>query len=179
MSNKILNSEILLHTKDLAFREKIGELEHNLEQSRQENTIPEAKYLRESEKLTRIASRIWKNTTKITKRSRKGLQETLESAVENQEKWVPCARQTSRTGQLGKPKGARGGGRHRPEDVAKAIHMRLWRCPHCDADLSDRPAYVSHTHIFTDLENVQWPGQEYQALTLMNTMPSYISSEMS
>ena len=101
---------------------------------------------------------------------RKGLQETLESAVENQEKWVPCARLNLTDRSIGKTQGCPRWGRHCPEDVAKAIHMRLWRCPHRDADLSDRPAYVSHTHIFTDLENVQWPGQEYQALTLMNTM---------
>ena len=178
MSNKILNSEILLHTKDLAFREKIGELEHNLEQSRQENTILEVKYLKKvknDEDRKQNLEKYHKNHQEV----RKGLQETLESAVENQEKWVPCARQTSRTGQLGKPKGARGGGRHRPEDVAKAIHMRLWRCPHCDADLSDRPAYVSHTHIFTDLENVAMARARIPSINPYEHYASYISSEMS
>ena len=82
----------------------------------------------------------------------------------------PDARETSNSGKLGKPKGAHGGGKHHPEEADTAVHLFPDICPHCKADLSSRPACFSHFHFFTDLENLQAPGHEFKALTLVNTV---------
>ena len=161
--NKTISNELLV--KDTALQVK----DLDLEQSHQENALLEAKYLKKVKSDEDRKLNLEKYHQK-NQEVRKGLQESLETAIENQDKWVPHARETPNSGKLGKPKGAPGGGKHRPEEADKAIHMFPVTCPHCGADLSMRPAHFSHFHYFTDLENLQAPFHEFKALTLTNTV---------
>ena len=83
--------------------------ESDLKQSHQENAQSEAKYLKKvkSDEDRKLNLEHYRQRIREV---RKGLQESLESAIENQEKWVPHARETSNSGKLGKPKGALVGG---------------------------------------------------------------------
>ena len=101
---------------------------------------------------------------------RKGLQEKPRNSDRKSRQMVHHARETLKSGKLGKPKGAPGGGKHRPEEADKIIHMFTVTGTHCGVDLSQRPAHFSHYHFFTDLENLQAPGDEFKALTLTNTV---------
>ena len=134
----------------------------------QENAQLEAKYLKkvksDEDRKLNLEHYHQKN-----REVRKGLQESLESAIESRE-MGPHPRETSNSGKLGKPKGTPGGGKHHPEEADIAVHLFPDICPHCKADLSSRPVHFSHFHFFTDLENLQAPGNEFKALTLVNTV---------
>src|SRR4030042_731444 len=76
--------------------------------------------------------------------------------------WAPRAREHPRHGKLGKPSGKPGGGKSRPEVIHKRIHVMPDTCAHCGAGLSEVPAHISHTHVFTDLENLQGPDAPFK-----------------
>ena len=102
--------------------------------------------------------------------TRRGLKEEVEEVIASKDKWIPHAREQPRHGKLGKPPGRPGGGKTRPEVIHKRIHVMPDKCAHCGAELSEVPAHVSHTHVFTDLENLQGPDSPFKVLTLLNTM---------
>jgi hypothetical protein len=174
---KQLQQELLSHAsqiqlKDTELSAKDTELyqkTHQIEQVQQENAMLEAKYLKKFKSLEERKANLEKYHKKHQE-VRQGMKKSIEAAIENHDKWVPHARESTNGKPLGKPKGAAGGGRVRPEVVDKAIHLIPEKCPHCGAVLCDRTACVSHTHVITDLENLQLPGHEYKALTLMNSM---------
>jgi hypothetical protein len=172
IKRQLQNQTVCLEQKDVILQEKMIELhkkEDQLLECRRETARVEAKYQKKVLSLEERKANLEKYH-KTHQAVRRGLKETLENAIENQEKWVAHARVTPSKGKLGKRKGGRGGGRKRPSFLHKAIHLIPEKCPHCGRDLSDRTACLSHTHVITDLENLQGSGHEYKALTLLNTV---------
>ena len=154
----------LLGEKNALLREKDAEIED----LKSEKAQLESKYiakLKESEARKKNLEK-WRKKQGDT---RKGLREELEEVVANHDKWLPHAREEPRSGKLGKPPGAPGGGKCRPEVIHKRVHVFPPACDACGADLSNVEAHFHHAHAFADLEDLQWGDLEYKALTLLNT----------
>ena len=160
--------ECLEREKESAEQEKV-KLQQELARVEDEKAQLEAKYLAKVKagdvRKANLAKYRQKNAA-----TRKSLAGEVEDVVAGKDKWVPHGRVQPRHGQLGKPKGAPGGGKKRPDVIHKRIHVVPDTCAHCGADLSGVTAHVSHTHVFADLENLQGPETTYRVLTLLNTM---------
>src|SRR4030042_1175312 len=145
-----------------AFRQEVARLE-------KEKAELEAKFLAKVKASEARKANLAKYRQKHAN-TRKGLKEEVEEVVASKDKWVPHAREQPRHGKLGKPPGKPGGGKSRPEVIHKRIHVMPDTCAHCGAGLSEVPAHISHTHVFTDLENLQGQDAPFKVLTLLNTM---------
>ena len=128
-------------------------LQQEVARLEQEKTELEAKYLAKVK-----AGEVRKaNLAKYRQKhaaTRKTLEEEVEEVVASKDKWVPHGASSPATASWATP-GKPGGGKRRPDVIHKRIHVMPDTCAHCGADISSSTAHVSHTHVFTDLENLQ------------------------
>ncbi|MCF2141385.1 MAG: hypothetical protein K9W44_15105 [Candidatus Lokiarchaeota archaeon] len=69
---------------------------------------------------------------------------------------------------IGKPKGAKGGGRNRPEKIHQTIDLYPQYCPNCNSSLTELKAYFVYDRKLTDLSREKDEVGAYGVLRIRN-----------
>ncbi len=166
ISQKLHAKEMELKTKRIALQTKRKELKtknnelHKKEKEislqqiafkklKTEKCVVEAKY----QKKLKAAEVKKKNLAKYRQKKKdiRSVQQQVEDIVGKGSKWLPHSCQEPRSHQIGKPKGAKGGGRKRPTKIHQVIDLYPQNCPGCNTSLEEQKAYLIYDKVLTEL----------------------------
>lgn len=152
LHTKLFKKDMELQTKDseLHKKEKTISLQQiAFKKLKTEKCVVEAKY----QKKIKAAEVKKKNLAKYRQKMNdtRSIRQQAEDIIGKSSKWLPHSCQEPRSHRIGKPKGAKGGGRKRPEKIHQTIDLFPQYCPGCNASLEEAKAYFVYDKILTEL----------------------------
>jgi hypothetical protein len=141
----ILTKDMELNKKE----EKIGFQQIAFKKLKTEKYVVEAKY----QKKLKAAEVKKKNLAKYRKKKKdiRSVQQQIEDIIGKGSKWLPHSCQEPRSHRIGKPKGAKGGGRKRPTKIHQTIDLYPQYCPGCNTSLEEKKANFVYDKVLTEL----------------------------
>ncbi|MHA1746746.1 MAG: hypothetical protein ACTSWW_12155, partial [Promethearchaeota archaeon] len=159
--------EIEAKNKELEEKEKnIHQQQKAFQKLKMEKNVVEAKYL----KKLKAAEVKKKNLAKYHQKKKdiRSIKEQVEDIIGKGPKWLPHSCKEPTSHQIGKPKGAKGGGRKRPEKIHQINDLYPSYCPGCGILLEDTKAYFVYDRILTDLFRERDEVDAYDVLRIRN-----------
>jgi len=148
--NAELHTKLLKRDDELQIQEKTINLQQiAFKKLKTEKYMIEAKY----QKKLKAAEVKKKNLAKYHQKMKdtRSIKQQVEDIIGKGAKWLPHSCQEPRSHRSGKPKGAKGGGRKRPEKIHQTIDLFPQFCPGCDISLEEVKAYLVYDKILTEL----------------------------
>jgi len=159
LHSKLLKKDIELQTKSIELQTKSKELHKtekkvNLQQVafkklKTEKCVIEAKY----QKKLKAAEVKKKNLAKYhqKKKDTRTIKQQAEDIVGKGCKWLPHSCHEPRSHRIGKPKGAKGGGRKCPTKIHQIIDLFPQYCPGCNTSFKEQKANFVYDKVLTEL----------------------------
>ena len=131
-----------------------------------EKSVAEAKL----HKKLKAAKEKKKNLAKYRqmKKDTRSVKQQAEDIVGKGPKWLPHSCQEPKSHKIGKPKGAKGGGRKRPEKIHQTQDLHPTICPGCNSALEDEPSYFVYDKVLTELFRERDEVDAYDVLRIRN-----------
>ena len=102
------------------------------------------------------------------KKDTRSVKQQAEDIVGKGSKWLPHSCQGPKSHKIGKPKGAKGGGRKRPEKVHQTQQLYPTTCPGCNCSIEEERAYFVYDKVLTELFRERDEVDAYDVLRIRN-----------
>ena len=172
----LLQTQQLLQVKRNELEAKDSELEtkevHIQRQNRAYSKLKTEKSMVEAKLQKKLKAAIEKKKHLLKyrqmKKDNRSVKQQAEDIVGKGPKWLPHSCQEPRSHTIGKPKGAKGGGRKRPEKIHQTKELVPIICPGCHTSLVDKKTYFVYDKVLTELFREQDEVDAYQVTRVRN-----------
>jgi cell division septum initiation protein DivIVA len=157
-----------LQAKNSRHLKREESLEREVKRLKEEKASIEAKYLKKLKAAEDKKQNLAKYRRKMKELRKKTIAEEAEEIVGKGSKWLPHAREGSKSHEMGKPPGSPGGGRKRPEKIHEEKELHAYKCYYCGTPLDDAKEHFAYDRVVTELYRYQEDEKDYLTLRLKN-----------